>query len=90
MAGKTFDCSVDQCGYTTPVCETEVTVLALLQLHQANVHTPPAAAERRDRLDKSWQPERLELEPTEANEAEYKFWKKGSKNFCKDAALPTK
>ena len=84
-----MDCTVANCGYQTPDVDADVAqALALLQMHRADVHAAQAAGgDQNPRISKIWEPEKLSLEPTESNEAAYKFWKSKFEDYLQEAGI---
>ena len=91
MAIVSLPCTADECEYHTERLEPNLAI-ELLQMHQENRHRPaavPVAAvqQRQERPDKFCQPEMLELEPTETNEAAYIFWKQRFEDFLAEGGI---
>ena len=90
VAGTILPCSVPECEYVTPEAPEFEQALALLRMHRVDVHqeianpAPAGVGPRERKPDKSSQPEDLNLEPTEPNEAAYHFWKKRFENYLRE------
>ena len=69
-----FDCSVPNCGYVTQGCGSETIARDLLSLHMDNLHKGQSRSDKNEHINKINVPEKLDLDPTENCDAEFKFW----------------
>ena len=90
MAVVSLPCTAAECNYSTERLEPNL-AMQLLQMHWPDRHepiaVPVAAVQRQERPYKFCQPEMLELEPTEANESAYKFWKQRFEDFLVECEI---